>query len=77
MQQYADPIQVRLPEAVVQRLRRESTREGIPVSLLIRRCVLRDYGEDSYLPENSRNPDEDTGKLHSVNKEGIPADGSD
>lgn len=66
MQQLADPIQVRLPNEIVERLKIEASRQGIPMSLLIRRSVMLEYGGEpsSFVPENYGNSVDNTGKKH-------------
>lgn len=47
---YGTPIPVRLPVRTIEELERESARDGIAISALIRRAVLRDLrlsGDDS------------------------------
>lgn len=39
----AGPISIRLPKPVLERLEQESLREGIPVAVLVRQSVMRDY----------------------------------
>ncbi len=50
------PIPVRLPKHITEAIDNESRREGIPVSALIRRCVMREFIVDG----DSTNPQEDT-----------------
>lgn len=52
------PIPVRLPMTVIKLLEEESERDGIPLSVLIRRSVMRDYfvsGDSTNSPENTTN----------------------
>ncbi len=60
----AVPIPVRLTVEAVRLLEEESTRDGIPVSVLIRRAVLRDLrlgGNDGNPDVTTVNPPSQTG----------------
>lgn len=48
-------VQMRLPRDVYERLIAESRRTMIPVTFLVRRCVLDCYGGDSILPSGDTN----------------------
>lgn len=56
MVKYGIPIQVRLPEDIYDALRRKSDEEGIPMSMFIRRAVLRDFS----VPDDTMNLGENT-----------------
>lgn len=58
MKDLAEPVHVRLPIEVMKALEAESNRDGIPVSALVRRAVLREYR----LSEGDGNPDYVSGK---------------
>lgn len=57
-------VQMRLPKPVFDRMREESEADMIPMTLLVRRCVIRNYGGDTVLPEDSTERTETSETVH-------------
>lgn len=53
-------IPLRLPKSCIELLKKESQETGIPVSMLMRRSILRDYPLDSFVGGDSTISQEDT-----------------
>lgn len=70
-QTLSDPVtfQTRLPVEVLNRMRAESERDMIPLSFLVRKCLLRVYGGDSFGVAESTERTEGVRKIQTADGE--------
>ena len=57
-------FQMRLPREVLDRMRNESSADMIPMNLLARRCIVREYGGVTVLPSESTERTESVETVH-------------
>lgn len=49
----SEPISIRLPVEVLERIKEEAEADMIPFTFVMRRCLIRAYGGESFLPSSS------------------------
>lgn len=65
-----EDVHVKFPPEVMARLRARHRRTGIPVSHLVRKSVMDEYGGVDAVPESVTNPVQDTGIMHTESTDG-------
>ncbi len=63
-------VHVKFPSEVMARLRARHRQTGIPVSHLVRKSVMDEYGGVDVVPEAVTNPEQDTRIMHNESTDG-------
>lgn len=49
----SEPISIRLPVSILERIKQEAEADMIPFTFVMRRCLIRAYSGDSFVSANS------------------------